>query len=146
MISIATVDDLEELALLFDAYRIFYGKKSDKEAAIAFLKDRIEKQESIIFIASNNDQMAGFTQLYPVFSSTTMQKFYILNDLYVKQNHRNQGIGESLLIHAQSYVKSQGLKGLALETAIENPAQHLYEKLGWVKDQKFLHYFWEADV
>lgn len=32
-----------------------------------------------------------------------------------------------------------------LETAIDNPAQHLYEKLGWKNDVEVFHYAWLAE-
>jgi hypothetical protein len=34
-------------------------------------------------------------------------------------------------------------KGLALSTATDNPAQYLYERLGWEKETGFLNYFWK---
>ncbi|HAI44518.1 MAG TPA: GNAT family N-acetyltransferase, partial [Maribacter sp.] len=40
--------------------------------------------------------------------------------------------------------KINGYKGLALETAIDNPAQKLYEKLDWEKDSHCFHYFWQV--
>ena len=51
--------------------------------------------------------------------------------------------GEKLLIAAQEYAKANNLKGLTLETASDNPAQKLYERLGWSKDESY-HYFWKA--
>ena len=84
----------------------------------------------------------GFTQLYPTFSSVSMQRFYILNDLYVLPTLRGQGIGESLLNAAKDLAKANNWKGLALETAVDNPAQKLYERLGWERSDDFYHYFW----
>ena len=45
---------------------------------------------------------------------------------------------------AQQFCEQQGFKGLTLETAIDNPAQKLYEKLGWEKDYHCFHYFWQV--
>lgn len=80
-------------------------------------------------------------QLYPVFSSVSLASFYILNDLYVDPKQQNKGIGEALLNRAIKFSKDKNSKGLALETAKDNPAQKLYERMGWKKDSKFLHYF-----
>ena len=60
-------DDLEETAKLLDAYRVFYKQESDYKKALQFLTERFEKQESIVFVAENNHQLVGFTQLYPLF-------------------------------------------------------------------------------
>ncbi|MGB5270715.1 MAG: GNAT family N-acetyltransferase, partial [Eudoraea sp.] len=69
---------------------------------------------------------------------------FILNDLYVYKEFRKKGIGAELLISAKDYCMLSGYKGLALETAINNPAQNLYERLGWKKNTSSLYYFWEA--
>ena len=132
------------VAPLFDQYRIFYEQDSDPEGANAFLAARLSKNESVIFLAIKDGNTVGFTQLYPSFSSVGMQAIYILNDLYVEREYRKLGIGESLLEKAKEYCIAQGSKGLALETAIDNPAQQLYERLGWERDTHCFHYFWTA--
>lgn len=140
----ATSQHLEQLIALFDAYRVFYKQSSDIEAARKFLAERFQKNDSVIFIAiSSEEQLVGFTQLYPSFSSVSMQRTYILNDLYVASEARKQGIGEALLEHAKQFAIHQGSKGLMLETAVENPAQKLYKRLGWKKDIGVQHYTWE---
>lgn len=139
----ATTQHLAELTKLFNGYRVFYKQESDLEATEKFLKARLENEESIILIALDDGENGlGFTQLYPTFSSVSMQRFYILNDLYVLPTLRGQGIGESLLNAAKNLAKTNNWKGLALETATDNPAQKLYEKLGWERSDDFYHYFW----
>ncbi|MCP4974648.1 MAG: GNAT family N-acetyltransferase [Maribacter sp.] len=140
----ATKSNLEEIVPLFDQYRIFYGQESDILRARDFLADRIIKNESIIFLAFFEGQPVGFTQLYPMFSSVSMQRSYVLNDLYVKASFRKKQIGEALLSRAKEFCISKQAKGLTLETAIDNPAQKLYEKLSWEKDVDCFHYFWKA--
>lgn len=141
----ANLNHIEELIPLFDNYRLFYKQDSDLSAAKNFLLERIQNKESIIFIAYLNNQAVGFTQLYTTFSSVSLQSIYILNDLYVSQAHRGKRIGESLLNKAKELCIEKKYKGLALETGINNPAQHLYEKLGWKKDTNSFHYFWTSE-
>ncbi|WP_273567206.1 GNAT family N-acetyltransferase [Maribacter halichondriae] len=147
MIEIIKVDKtyLDDIAPLFDAYRIFYGQNSDVPAARIFLTERMDKRESVLFLAHHKGIPAGFTQLYTTFSSVTLQPVYILNDLYVDVKYRKMGIGEALLEKGKTFCKSKGYKGLALETAIDNPAQKLYERLGWEKESHCFHYFWSAE-
>ncbi len=137
----ATIDHLNDLVPLFDGYRIFYRQKSDRKAAKDFLYKRLTKNDTIIYIAYINKIPVGFTQLFPSFSSVSMQSMYILNDLYVENKFRKQGIGVALLNKAKELCKEKKYKGLALQTARTNPAQYLYESLGWKKD-KDLQYFW----
>ena len=140
----ASRNDLDFLAPLFNAYRTFYGQKTDLAGAKSFLRDRLENQDSIIFLATEQGRPIGFTQLYTSFSSVSMKPIYILNDLYVESSQRKKGVGKALLNKAKELCKKNGFKGLALETAIDNPAQKLYEALGWKKDSACFHYFWSA--
>lgn len=138
------LNHLEAAARLFDQYRQFYGQPSDLEGAREFLKTRLLSEESVIFLARKQKEVWGFTQLYPSFSSISMEQTWILNDLYVTAQRRNQGTATALLKHAQQFVDGVGAKGLALETAVDNPAQELYKRLGWRKDEAFCHYYWSA--
>ncbi len=146
MISIirANPDHIHLVAPLLDQYRVFYKQDSNLNAAKQFLEERITKNESVVFIAFDDDEPVGFTQLYTTFSSVSLQHVFILNDLYVSKTRRGKGIGEALLNHAKNFCKKSGYKGLALETATDNPAQQLYEKLGWKKDLDCFHYFWTS--
>ncbi len=140
----ATIDHLNDLIPLFDGYRVFYRQKSDIRAAKEFLYKRLAAQDTIIYIAYMDKKAVGFSQLFPSFSSVSMQPLYILNDLYVDKNYRKQGIGVALLNKAKQLCKEKNYKGLALQTEKNNPAQHLYESLGWKKD-KDLQYYWLND-
>ena len=139
-----TATEITDIITLFDWYRVFYKMQSDTDAAAKFLKDRITKEESIIFAAYEGNKAIGFVQLYYTFSSVSLQKSLVLNDLFVDANYRGASVGEQLLLKAQEFCKKNNFKGLALETAIDNPAQKLYEKLGWVKDYHAFHYFWQV--
>ncbi len=132
------------VAPLFNNYRTFYKQESNIAAAENFLKERMEKNESILFIAVENKRGIGFVQLYRSFSSVALKPIFILNDLYVSDQHRGKGVGEALLNRSKQYCKEKKYQGLALETAIDNPAQRLYEKLDWKKDTDCFHYFWTA--
>lgn len=58
--------------------------------------------------------------------------------------YRKKGIGVALLNKAKQLCREQKYKGLGLQTETSNPAQHLYESLGWKKDHD-LQYFWTND-
>ena len=66
----ATIDDLSQLAQLFDEYRMFYHKISDFSAAQQFLSERLQNNDSEIFVVEEDGKLGGFVQLYPLFSST----------------------------------------------------------------------------
>lgn len=137
----ATLHDIEGIAELFDLYRSFYRQPSDKKAAKAFIEERFAKNDSVIFVAKDGDTYAGFTQLYPLWSSVSMKRLWILNDLYVAAESRNKGVGKQLLDAAKQLAKETQAKGLKLQTEINNvTAQRLYESDGWVKDDQYFYY------
>ncbi len=55
IISTASITDLNQLVFLFDDYRVFYSKPSDIESAKVFLRERIRKNESQIFVTEENN-------------------------------------------------------------------------------------------
>ena len=138
---LANIEHLEALSVLFDQYRVFYQQSSDLNGARLFLKNRFEYCDSIIFAARDGDQIAGFTQLYPSFSSVSMKRVWILNDLFVTFLYRNQGIARSLMAIAKQYAEETGAIRISLSTQQSNHvAQALYESLGYEKDEVFHHY------
>lgn len=136
-------DQLDAVAALFDAYRVFYTQPSDPVAARTFIECRMNDGDSVIFLAldSGDNRPLGFAQLYPSHSSVAMRRLWILNDLYVDEAGRRRGVGKALIERARQHAGETGAKGLVLETAIDNvPAQKLYEQNGWVRDVDFHRY------
>ncbi|WP_026451891.1 GNAT family N-acetyltransferase [Aequorivita capsosiphonis] len=141
----ASIENIEQIVPLFNAYRVFYKQASNLEAARKFLKERFTKQDSVIFLCLDaSGKGLGFTQLYPSFSSVSMQRIYILNDLFVTSEARKQGVGEALMERAKKLAIKEGCRGITLETDTENPAQSLYKRLGWKNDVNVNHYTWEV--
>jgi ribosomal protein S18 acetylase RimI-like enzyme len=137
----ATPADVGEAAPLFDAYRQFYQKPGDVEAARRFLFARLSKDESVLLLARKQDRAVGFVHLYPVFSSLHLIRQWILSDLYVVPDARQLGVGRALMERARERAVATHAHSLNLETAADNlPAQRLYEKLGWKRDQEFYRY------
>lgn len=139
----ATVQDLEQLAGLFDQYRIFYHKDSDIPAAEKFLKERIENKDSEIFVAENKGKLVGFVQLYPLFSSTRMKRYWLLNDLYVNENFRGKGFSKQLIEKSKELAKSTGAAGILLETGKSNDiGNQLYPSCGFEIYDEVNFYEW----
>lgn len=142
----ANKEDVSLIVPLFDAYRQFYKQATDLEGATRFLTARMEEQSSVIFLAfsideKGNRQPCGFTQLYPSFSSTTMERLWILNDLFVSPEARRLGIGKALLERAREFGAETQSKELTLQTAIDNyAAQSVYEANGWQREVEFYSY------
>jgi ribosomal protein S18 acetylase RimI-like enzyme len=137
----ARFEHLEEVSKLFDQYRVFYKSSSDLESAKKFIQERLQKDDSMIFVVSNEGYLVGFTQLYPSFSSVSMKRVWILNDLFVEESYRKKGIAKSLISAAENFAKETGAARIILSTQVSNiTAQSLYESLGYIKNKDFYHY------
>ena len=147
----AKAEHMALLVPLFDAYRQFYHQTTDQEGAQNFLAQRFTEGSSVIFLAVTGEEKAkrvpcGFTQLYPTFSSVSMKRLWILNDLFVIPEARRQKVGRMLLERAQAFALETHAKGLTLQTAIDNhAAQALYESLGWRREEQFFSYNLSVD-
>lgn len=142
---LATNTDLDNLAELFNAYRMFYQKGNDLTLSKNFIAERIEKQDSTIFTAiANTGKLIGFAQLYPIFSSLSAEKAWILNDLYVIPEARKNGAATNLIQNSITFCREQKAGWISLQTAQTNlQAQQLYEKIGFVQDREYLTYVLE---
>ena len=145
MIRKATLEDLPSLSELFDGYRVFYKQESNIDAVKTFLADRLINNESVIYVTEAQGILTGFTQLYPIFSSTRMQRMWLLNDLFVLPSHRGQGLSLLLLEESKKLCQETAAYGLLLETAKSNDiGNNLYPKAGFKIDNDHNYYFWEA--
>ena len=131
----AELSDVSEIARLFDLYRQFYECPADLARATDFIQQRLENQESTIFLALSDEQQGiGFVQLYSSFCSVDAVRIEILYDLYVDESARKQGVGRKLMNRATEFAKANGAARLDLLTAKDNYAgQALYESLGYEK-------------
>lgn len=143
----ATIQDLPQLAELFDQYRVFYHKESDISAAENFLKQRIENKDSEIFVAESEGKLTGFVQLYPLFSSTRMKRYWLLNDLYVNENYRGKGFSKKLIEEAKQLAKSTDASGILLETGKSNDiGNQLYPSCGFEIYDEVNFYEWTNKI
>ncbi|MFT3945601.1 MAG: GNAT family N-acetyltransferase [Agriterribacter sp.] len=136
----ATLKEKTNTAKLFAEYRLFYGQEYDIAAAETFISKRLVNDDSVIFLATDGTDYLGFVQLYPSFTSIGVQEIWILNDLFVSEQHRRKGVAEVLIKHVLQFSNTSKRKKVILSTAYSNSkAQQLYEKLGF-KRTEFYNY------
>ena len=137
----ATLEDLNQLAVLFDEYRQFYGASSNLNLSQQFLKQRFENQESVIFVHVKDDVLTGFILLYLGFSSVACSTYYILDDVYVTRQFRRQGSAKQLIDTAILFARHENALRISLETQKTNRESHrLYETMGFTPDSEFRAY------
>jgi GNAT superfamily N-acetyltransferase len=125
----AVLADMQDLAVLLDAYRQFHGQPADIAGARTFLMDRFDHGESVIFIAHTASRAIGLTQLFPSFSSWALKRTYILNDMFVIEGFRRSGVGRLLLSHAAAYARSMGAVRMTLTTSSPIRARRHYMRM-----------------
>lgn len=140
----ATIRDLVPLSEQFDQYRIFYKRTSNVEGAQQFLAARISQKDAVIFIAVDLvGTLVGFTQLYPLFSSTQMKRLWLLNDLFVSPDFRGKKISILLLDRAKQLISETGAAGMFLETQTTNTiGNQLYPRAGFKLNASANYYEW----
>lgn len=134
----AVLADLDDLTVVFDQYRQFQGKAPDAKACRAFLRERFDHGESVVFLALLDGRPVGMAQSYPSFSSTALARVFILNDLFVSGAGRRAGVATALLQAVENYAWTFGACRVSLNVAQSNlPAQDLYRARGWTQDNEF---------
>lgn len=140
----ATLEHLDLLAPLFVKYREFYGELPYPDSSRAFLKKRLERDESVIYLALADDddkKLMGFCQLYPSFSSLSLKRVWILNDIYVAEDSRRMLVADHLMREAKKMAKETQAVRMRVSTSSDNEtAKKTYESMGFRKDAEFDNY------
>jgi ribosomal protein S18 acetylase RimI-like enzyme len=145
----AVESDVDSVAAIVKRYRDFQGVKEQYIEEIAsFIRARISGSESVILIAISQASGAviGFVQLYPVFSTVSLQRQWLLNDFFVDEGERGAGVGSALMEAVKERFRNAA-KGFILVTAKTNAgAKRFYEKHGWMTGSfDFYTYYYGTD-
>ena len=90
-----------------------------------------------------NKILTGFVQLYPIFSSTRVSKYWLLNDLFVKKQERGKGYSKLLISKAKELAIKTKSCGIMLETEKTNAiGNNLYPNVGFAKNILSNFYDW----
>ena len=140
----ATLEHLDLLTPLFVKYREFYGSLPYPDSSRAFLEKRLRRKESVIYLALPDDddgRLLGFCQLYPSFSSLSLKRVWILNDIYVAEDARRQLVADNLMRPAKKMAKETQAVRMRVSTSSDNlVAQKTYESMGFREDSEFKNY------
>ena len=140
----ATLEHLDLLTPLFVKYREFYGSLPYPDSSRAFLEKRLRRKESVIYLAladDDNNKLMGFCQLYPSFSSLSLKRVWILNDIYVAEDARRQLVADNLIRTAKKMAKETQAVRMRVSTSSNNEvAQKTYESIGFKEDTEFKNY------
>nr|WP_321356402.1 GNAT family N-acetyltransferase [uncultured Draconibacterium sp.] len=136
----AKLSDITELTRLMMKFRAFYQQKSNHEELQTFIKSRITNDDSVIFVVEGNNELIGYAQLYPSFSTIKLSDIWILNDLFVLESFRDKGVASQLIDTVLGFSEKGQRKQVWLLTENDNKrARQLYKRKGFI-NTKFEHY------
>lgn len=131
------------IGLLLELNRFEHALSADRAttraAAAAHFNDLDEQrrtQGGIFMVAESQGTVIGFMacllQMAPPFVRVERRHHGYVADLVVAKSLRGSGIGAALLMHAEEFVRGQGLSDILLgHLAANGDAARLYERLGY---------------
>lgn len=132
----ATLDDLPELTeLLIELFTIEKDFIPDREKQLRGLRLILENpSRGRIFVLKNETHLIGMINLLITISTAEGGFVLLLEDLVIRQDHRDQGYGGKLVEYAVSYAKEKGFLRLTLLTDKPNHrAKQFYLNHGFVE-------------
>jgi GNAT superfamily N-acetyltransferase len=139
--SIARVgrEDLDELLPLIRAYCDFYNvAPSDRDLMTlsGVLIDDPEHEGLQLIARDANGRAAGFATIYWTWSTTDAARIGVMNDLFVAESARGQGLAERLIEACRAECAQRGARRLTWQTAPDNfRAQAVYDRVGGNREQ-----------
>ena len=131
--------DLDELLPLLRSYCDFYGVlpiDADLLALARALLDDPEREGVQLLARNDNGLTTGFATLYWTWSTTTASRIGVMNDLFVAEHARGQGVAERLIEACRAECVRRGARRLTWQTAPDNHrAQAVYDRVGAAREQ-----------
>jgi GNAT superfamily N-acetyltransferase len=123
----------EALLPLIAAYQRFYEASDiDTDRNRAFFRRFISpSEEGALLGAWMDGELAGYACLYWHFSSTRAVETVLMNDLFVAEGARGEGVGRALIEAGAEVARERGAPCLEWSTDPDNArAQALYDATG----------------
>ncbi|MCG7532577.1 GNAT family N-acetyltransferase [Psychrobium sp. MM17-31] len=140
---LAELRHIDAVVPVMEEYRAFCGFESKGSETEQFLEQIIANQQSKLFLAidEQTQQVMGFVNLYPSYSTLALKPIWILNDLAVSSHFRGRGLAKELIYGALEFAKSSGAIRVELKTEVTNArAQALYRSLDFNIDSDNVYY------
>ncbi len=126
-------DQMQMLLPMIAAYQRFYGvEEIDEERNRAFFSRFLDPSEDGMLLGAwRGGQLAGYACLYWHFTSLVPAETVLMNDLYVAEGQRGEGIGRALVEASAEVARRRGAHHLEWATAPGNKtAQRVYDSTG----------------
>jgi len=126
-------EQMQMLLPMIAAYQRFYEvEEIDEERNRAFFSRFLAPSEDGMLLGAwRGGQLVGYACLYWHFTSLVPAETVLMNDLYVGESRRGEGIGRALIEAGAEVARRRGAHHLEWATAPGNEtAQRLYDSTG----------------
>jgi GNAT superfamily N-acetyltransferase len=128
-----TDEHYEALLPMIAAYQGFYEAEEirDDRNREFFRRFLSPSDDGMLIGAWREERLVGYACLYWHFSSTKAAETVLMNDLYVDERARGEGVGRALIEASAEVARERGAPILEWSTAPDNAtAQRLYDSTG----------------
>jgi len=133
-------EQFEELLPLIAAYQRFYEvAEIDEERNRTFFHRFLAPSEDGLLLGARHDgRLVGYACLYWHFSSLEAVESVLMNDLFVSEEARGEGVGRALIEASAEVARKRGAPFVEWSTAPDNhTAQRLYDSTGAERSEWF---------
>jgi GNAT superfamily N-acetyltransferase len=131
-------EEFEALLPLIAAYQRFYEvEEIDPDRNRAFFRRFLAPSEDGLLLGARTaGELLGYACLYWHFSSTRSAETVLMNDLFVAESARGNGVGRALIEASAAVAHDRGALHLEWSTAPDNlTAQRLYDSTGAARSE-----------
>jgi GNAT superfamily N-acetyltransferase len=104
----------------------------DARAHFEGIQSEVESGKRVLLAAFVDGEIAGTVQIAAAWPPNQPHRAEVAK-LLVRRSARKRGVGQLLMERAEMEARSEGWTLLVLDTVTGDPAERLYERLGWTK-------------
>jgi ribosomal protein S18 acetylase RimI-like enzyme len=106
--------------------------RDDARVAFEGFADDVGRNGRVLLAAFLDGELVGTVQVVFAWQPNQPHRAEIAK-LLVHRNARRRGVAEALMARAEEEARNEGKTLLVLDTVTGDPAERLYERLGWTK-------------
>ena len=145
----ATSSDVKEIIRMMRDFADFEKLSDSFKVTEKTLADAMFGRDGFVegLIAEDGSRPVGYMLFYPYFASFSGQTGLYLEDVYIEQSYRGQGIGEAMLRRLARTARDRGCERIDFQVLDWNtPAVRFYQKLGAVRNDDERHFKFAGDA
>jgi len=136
---VAQFIDIDPLMELVEEFYQFDKITFDERVIKAFTALLSDEQLGLIWLICDRDRPIGYVAVTYFFSMEYHGRCGLVDELYIREAYRSQGIGNRVFIMLEDYLKSQSMRSLSLVVDFWNDkAEALYTKIGFRREKRHL--------